>query len=351
MIKTIIIDDEILAINLMKVLLAGFEQINVEASFTDAKEALEYLKDNKVDLIFLDIEMPKTDGLEVAQLILNLNIHAQIVFATAHSQYAVEAFEISAMDYLLKPISKERLAKTIERIQSSSYQEINAITSITQEISQISRIVSFGEFNLYKGNRHDDKINFRTSKSKELLAFLQENINHPVHKDKVVEALFGEENIQKANVGLHTSTYYLRKILGSFGCDKALEYKNGYFLFNDGYISSDILEFKKIFENNRDIAKSNSEIHERLLKIYKGKYLDGQDFTWSTDYALWYEERFIKALTELTKFYFENMEYDYAINTAKRLIQEDPYNEKAGMATLFRTKIYRFCALNSFGLR
>ncbi len=106
MIKTIIIDDEILAINLMEVLLAGFEQVKVEASFTDTEEALKYLKENKIDLVFLDIEMPGADGLEVAQLILNLNIHVQIVFATAYSQYALEAFELNALDYLLKPISK-----------------------------------------------------------------------------------------------------------------------------------------------------------------------------------------------------------------------------------------------------
>ncbi len=194
---------------------------------------------------------------------------------------------------------------------------------------QKPRIISFGQFNLYKGNRQDDKVNFRTSKSKELLAFLHENINKPVHKEKVMEALFGEENIEKANSGLHTSTYYLRKILGSMDCDKALEYKNGYFLFKDGCISSDILEFRKILKNKREKVENNPEMNENLLKLYKWKYLDGQNFMWSEDYEIWYEERFIKAITELTKFYFDEKEYDQAVRSAKRLIEVDTYNEKA----------------------
>jgi two-component system LytT family response regulator len=329
MIKTIIIDDETLAINLMRVLLTGFEQVRVEASFTDAEEALEYLKENNIDLVFLDIEMPGTDGLEMAQLILNLDIHVQIVFATAYSQYALEAFELNALDYLLKPISKERLAKTIERVESRIDSEMNALKNIKGEGTQVPHIISFGEFNLYKGKRQDDKVNFRTSKSKELLAFLHENINHPVHKGKALEGLFAEENPEKANASLHTSTYYLRKILGSFGFDKALEYKNGYFLFKEGLISSDVLEFKKIMNNRRDAIENNPEMYEKLLQIYKGKYLDKEAYAWSTDYAPWYEERFINAITGLAKFYFDRREYDSCVKASKRLIEEDPYNEEA----------------------
>lgn len=333
MIKTIIIDDEILAINLMEVLLAEFEQVKVEAFFTDTEKALAYLEENKIDLVLLDIEMPGTDGLEVAQLILNLNIHIQIVFATAYAQYALEAFELNALDYLLKPISKDRLAKTIGRVQSRIDSETSARKNVSPEVMQVPRIISFGEFNLYKGNRQEDKVNFRTSKSKELLAFLNENINQPIHKGKVLESLFGEENFEKANAGLHTSTYYLRKILGLFGCDKALEYKNGSFLFKDGFISSDALDFKNIIINNnknsRDTRESDYEMYENLLAIYKGKYLDGQDFMWSTDYGIWYEEVFINAIAALVKYYYDKSEYDSCVKSAKRLIEEDPYNEEA----------------------
>ncbi len=113
-IKCILIDDEPFALNILEDDLLYFEQIEILDKFNDSAEAAEYIKTHAVDLIFLDIEMPGQLG---TQFIRELTHRPLIIFTTAYHQYAVEGFELNAVDYLLKPISKERLATAVRKVE------------------------------------------------------------------------------------------------------------------------------------------------------------------------------------------------------------------------------------------
>lgn len=108
----IIIDDEPLARSEMRSLIDEISEIETIGDFSNASTALEFLKTNDVDLIFLDIEMPMITGLEFAE---NLPKQSLIIFTTAYSQYALKSYELDAIDYLLKPIEKKRLGKAINK--------------------------------------------------------------------------------------------------------------------------------------------------------------------------------------------------------------------------------------------
>lgn len=108
----IIVDDEPLARKGLTVLLAGFNALELVGSFKSAAAAGEFLKTNIVDVIFLDIQMPDINGLEYARLVPE---HTLIIFTTAYSQYALESYDVDAIDYLVKPISPERFAKAVEK--------------------------------------------------------------------------------------------------------------------------------------------------------------------------------------------------------------------------------------------
>ncbi|PRB00697.1 DNA-binding response regulator [Chryseobacterium sp. MYb7] len=108
----IIIDDEPLARSEMRSLIAEISNIDILGEFSNAPSALEFLKDNDVDLIFLDIEMPMVTGLEFAEMLPKKSL---IIFTTAYSQYALKSYELEAVDYLLKPIDPQRLEKAIEK--------------------------------------------------------------------------------------------------------------------------------------------------------------------------------------------------------------------------------------------
>jgi two-component SAPR family response regulator len=117
LIKTILIDDERPALNNLECLLKGYDQIEIVGLYTDVTKVFDEIKKEEVHLIFLDIEMPKIKGIEAAEKILAIDSNVQIVFVTAYNNYALDAFEVEAVDYVMKPIIKKRLDKTIERIK------------------------------------------------------------------------------------------------------------------------------------------------------------------------------------------------------------------------------------------
>lgn len=115
-IKTIIVDDEESARDVIKNLLVRFcPDIEIVAICKSVPEAVESIKINQPQLVFLDIEMPNYAGFEILNFFEEVNF--EIVFITAYEQYAIKAFEISAIDYLLKPVEIDRLKKAVEKVK------------------------------------------------------------------------------------------------------------------------------------------------------------------------------------------------------------------------------------------
>ena len=111
--KAIIVDDEPNAIQLLSSYLSQFSRIELVGSFRNGIKALEFIQENKPDLIFLDINMPHINGISLAKII---DKSCKIIFTTAHSEHAVESYDIGSVDYLLKPISLERFTKAMGKI-------------------------------------------------------------------------------------------------------------------------------------------------------------------------------------------------------------------------------------------
>ncbi|KGK91858.1 hypothetical protein DP73_00550 [Desulfosporosinus sp. HMP52] len=117
MISVVIADDESLARDELTYLLKQCSDVDIVGEATEGAEALALILDLKPDVAFLDIHMPNLDGLAVARKLLEEDLNLMIVFATAYDRHAIQAFEVSAIDYLLKPFDEERVIKTMERIR------------------------------------------------------------------------------------------------------------------------------------------------------------------------------------------------------------------------------------------
>jgi len=111
-ISTLIIDDEPLARELVKHYSTDFDVLDIIAECSDGFEALRQIQEHKPDLLFLDIQMPKLDGFELLEV---LDYNPAIIFTTAFDQFAIKAFEMNAVDYLLKPFSKERFDSAVNK--------------------------------------------------------------------------------------------------------------------------------------------------------------------------------------------------------------------------------------------
>ncbi|MBS0027642.1 LytR/AlgR family response regulator transcription factor [Chitinophaga sp. 22321] len=146
----IIVDDEPLAREQMHTLIKEVSRLEILGKFSNAPTALEFLKENEVDLIFLDIEMPMVTGLQFAA---QLPRQTLTIFTTAYPQYALKSYELDAIDYLLKPIEKTRLEKAINKAEV--YRKL--LSDDTEKSIVESNTV---DFLLVKSERKFHRINF-----------------------------------------------------------------------------------------------------------------------------------------------------------------------------------------------
>ncbi len=126
--RVVIVDDEDLARDILREYLSAYPDLEIVAECSNGFEAVKAVGEKKPDLLFLDIQMPKLNGFEVLELIEE---NLAVVFVTAFDQYALKAFEVHAVDYLLKPFSPERFAETLSRVrerlkhgESTKYQQL-----------------------------------------------------------------------------------------------------------------------------------------------------------------------------------------------------------------------------------
>lgn len=115
-IRCLIVDDEPLAIEILEEYIKKVPWLVLEGSMDSGLEAIAYVNDNSIDLLFLDIQMPDLSGIQVAEIMKG---KCDIIFTTAYHEYAVEGFELAAKDYLLKPISFERFLKAVQRLKKN----------------------------------------------------------------------------------------------------------------------------------------------------------------------------------------------------------------------------------------
>lgn len=123
MIKAIAIDDEPPALKVLENFCEGLEFIHLEKTFTKPTEALKYLERYPVDLLFLDINMPSLSGIEFYKQLVQ---QTMVIFTTAHIEYAVEGFNLSAVDYLLKPYTKERFLQAVHKAKEFYHYQYQA---------------------------------------------------------------------------------------------------------------------------------------------------------------------------------------------------------------------------------
>ncbi|PSW66034.1 DNA-binding response regulator [Photobacterium leiognathi subsp. mandapamensis] len=146
MLKALIVEDEYLAREELTYLIQTHSHIQIEAAFEDGLEAFKFLQTNQVDIVFLDINIPSIDGMLLARNISQFKHKPHIVFTTAYKDYAVDAFELEAFDYLLKPISEARVKGLLAKLEQQHQ-------AIYQQEQQASAQVRHQTVNLMKDNR------------------------------------------------------------------------------------------------------------------------------------------------------------------------------------------------------
>ncbi|WEK20761.1 MAG: LytTR family transcriptional regulator DNA-binding domain-containing protein [Candidatus Pedobacter colombiensis] len=131
MIRTILIDDEPLARDVVKHYLSDFPDVEVVAECSDGFEGIKAIAEHQPDLIFLDIQMPKISGFEMLELV---DKHPAVIFTTAFDEYAIKAFEVNAVDYLLKPIEQARFDLAMQKLPA----RLSNVDAVAKELLDVA---------------------------------------------------------------------------------------------------------------------------------------------------------------------------------------------------------------------
>jgi two-component system, LytTR family, response regulator LytT len=140
--RTVVVDDEQLAREELCFQLQQLESIEVIAQAENGIEALRVIEEHRPDLVMLDVQMPGITGFEVARRVIDAGVESQLVFVTAYDQYAIDAFEVNAVDYLLKPVESARLMTAVERVRRRMAAERGTKGSAPDDLERLLRLVS-----------------------------------------------------------------------------------------------------------------------------------------------------------------------------------------------------------------
>jgi two-component system LytT family response regulator len=331
MIRAYIVDDEEHVLNLMEIFLKRIDGVEVVGRANNGFDALEAIKISRPDVVFLDIEMPVMNGIELAERINSEQMDIHLVFVTAYNRYAVAAFEQEALDYLLKPLELERLTKTLQRLKKETEKDAQLFEKPNEATVDISATVvprlnihALGGFDVF--NEHMEHLKWRTAKEKELMAYLSVHAGSRVLRDTILDALWEGEHTHKATIYLHTCVSLLRKGLKKLGFTNIVQYEDKKYYLELSRVQVDIIQLKSKLSS---LKRDDYAAIEQLLANYSGPLLLGCDYLWTVEETFYVEEQMAELRQILANGYFAQGRLAMAINEAKLIQARDPYSEAA----------------------
>ncbi|WP_139991125.1 response regulator [Paenibacillus paridis] len=278
--KVILVDDDSVMHLIMRKMLMKVPEVEVAGAFTDTQSAAAFLSENAdIELAFVDISMPGENGMTFAARIEQTGSGVQIVFVTSHKEFALKAYELSVVDYLVKPVSQERLERTVNRTLAGR----RALRSMTLEDSNAKvaneiMITTLGDFSV----RNDSgRVKWISSKSAELFAYLLLNRGKRIARVRLVADIFGGMSKENADKYLNTTVYQLRKSLEPLGLRESIRSEN------DGYaleLNHAVIDYEKFEQRSSQWETvTDSEVDSILQceKLYTGDLFGSKAYVWA----------------------------------------------------------------------
>ncbi len=306
MLKTVIVDDEILVLELLKNMLQNEEQIDIIGEFTSPRKALNDIPALKPDLIFLDIEMPGVNGIELATHLMNSMEDISIVFITAYDQYAVQAFRLNAIHYILKPPNPDEIKQAITRVLSDKM--IKPVKSLDKVCVRM-----LGDIQI--NGQASDALKWPTAKTEELFAmFLLSGING-IDKWTIIDRLWPDSQEGKSEQLLYSTVYRLKKALTQYGIKAKVINKLGVYKMEVENMWLDVNEFENLYNEYKKTMSIGDDTYEKLVELYKGQLFGSRHYEWSN----LYKHELFRKFDHLLAAYEAHCKKNNNINQVKEL--------------------------------
>lgn len=330
MMKMILMDDEPLAMTYLENQLKSIADVEIAGKFTNPLEGLDYLLEaDDIDIVFMDIHMPEMCGIEIADRLLGMKPQAHIVFVTGHDDYAIQAFEMNALDYVLKPAATDRLKKTLQRIQES--RNAQASRGLTENSLYLKL---FHQVSLDAGDNQVTQIRWRTTRVQELFLYLLQHRGELVRKSVLADLLWPGYEPNRAYAQLYTAVYHIRKKLEPFGDHFTLSNATEGYILSIHNVRLDVEEWEKNVMSGMAVNAETIGTFEHFMGLYTGDYLKEFDYWWSESERHRLKVVWLRVSMQMSEWYVACGQQKKAVERYLDICDHHPQVEEAHFALM-----------------
>jgi two-component SAPR family response regulator len=324
--KVILVDDEPTMHLILRKMLVKLPGIHVAGTFTNTQSAASFLKENSdIGLAFVDLSMPGESGMEFAAKLEASDSQIQVVFVTSHKEFALEAYELSVLDYLVKPVSQERLQRTVYRALANQ-RAMDSLSMQPPASADSGNIVlsMLGDVAVSNGA---GRVKWISRKCAELFAYLLLYRGKRIPRSRLVTDIFGGMHLANAENYLNTTVYQLRKSLEPLGMREVVRSENdGYALeLKDPII--DYAAFEKQAEQLQSIDRDNVEKALQIEQLYTGDLFGDKAYVWAIHETERYAELYASFVKRLAEVLISARDTSSASKLLLKLNERNPLDE------------------------
>lgn len=326
--KAFVIDDERVYHTIMERLLSQIDGVELVGCYFRPEDALEQLRHQEVDIAFIDIQIGSDSGLDVARLLRSAHPDLEIVFVTSHKEYAADSFASYPLDYMVKPVSMQRLEQTIARAESRLREKSRQADSTVGKL----KVRALGGLEVV--SERIGPVKWISKKSLELFAFLLMHRGHSVSKGRILEHIFPDMPLKNAETYLNTAVYQLRKALQEHGYKHIVD--NGqeqYWLLLE-QAEVDFMTFET--HVSQFGAFDNDAIEDALAyeRQYNGELYEDQAFVWCAAERTRLHDVYVYFAKQLSRRLLASRRTEQAAMIAKKIVQSNELDEESNLLLL-----------------
>jgi len=322
MIRVMLVDDEENAMDVLEILPGEIGPFEIVGRFTNPLEAVRAFKPAVCDAVFLDIDMSGLSGMELARMFRDIDPGIEVVFTTAYSQYAIEAFDLGSTDYLLKPIRKDRLEKAVSRIKKAG-------TAASPGGTGKPAVTCMGGFAI-TGGGEDRPVSWRTNKERELCALLVHHGGQFVDQSYIIETLWPDSGPDTARMYMYTCVSYMRRTFETHNLPFSLLRNGSGYRLSLGGVRPDVAELEELLERTMRGEGLSPHRLDRINALYAGEYLQFCDYEWAIPKRRMLEGHYVRALRVYSGYFRERGMDAAAADCLGRILQLAPDSEADG---------------------
>ena len=335
--RAVIIDDELSAINEIKYLLENFG-IQVAGAFTNPKEGYDFVILDKPNIVFLDINLPMLNGLDLGKQIRRCCLNVFIIYITSYPQYALDSFQAYPLDYLLKPINGARFKETLQRIRG--------LYDSRSDLHQIAlRIKCFGDFKIIIENKQVKMPGHRVT---ELLVYLLCHYQQALTQDQLVKTLFNSSIEERNKNNFRVTMFRLRHVLMELNISKDMVLIRDDFSIKVQPGICDLIDFINFVNDHMHINEYNADRAFEIIETIDGDIFSDVDVDWLMDIQEAINVQVEVLLLKTAKYYIKsNTDLNRAEMILMKLINFNNLSERGYILLLehyIKTKsISKYC--------